>query len=69
MAREIAGIIIDDGNNDQKAYSEALALRAKAIQGKKEMRKRLAALSFDQKIKILEKLRDSRTCHRGSRAA
>jgi hypothetical protein len=26
--------------------------------GKKEMRKRLAALSFSEKIKILEKLRD-----------
>lgn len=26
--------------------------------GKKEMRKRLAALSFSKKVKILEKLRD-----------
>ena len=28
------------------------------MRGKQEMRKRLAALSFSEKIKILEKLRD-----------
>jgi hypothetical protein len=48
---------IDDRN--KKAYYEAAAaLREKQIQGKERMRKRLAALSFTEKIRILEKLRD-----------
>ncbi len=33
-------------------------MNERAMRGKKEMRKRLAALSFSEKIKILEKLRD-----------
>ena len=33
-------------------------LRQKQIEGKKAMRQRLASLSFTEKIKILEKLRD-----------
>jgi hypothetical protein len=33
-------------------------MNERAIRGMKEMRKRLAALSFSEKIKILEKLRD-----------
>lgn len=49
----------DDGNPDRKVYYEAaLALHERAIQGKQRMRERLAALSFTDKIKILEKLRD-----------
>jgi len=49
----------DDRSPDQKAYFEAaLALRGRAIQGKGRMRKRLAALNFSEKVKILEKLRD-----------
>jgi hypothetical protein len=49
----------DDSNPDQGAYDQALlALRERQIQGKERMRKRLAALSFTEKIKILEKLRD-----------
>jgi hypothetical protein len=49
----------EDNSPDQKAYYEAaLALRERQIQGKERMRKRLAALSFTEKIKILEKLRD-----------
>ena len=49
----------DDRSPDQQAYYEAaLALRGRAIQGKGRMRKRLAALSFSEKIKILGKLRD-----------
>ena len=49
----------EDNNQDQKAYYEAAcALQERAFQAKERMRKRLAALSFDEKIKILEKLRD-----------
>jgi hypothetical protein len=33
-------------------------MREEAIIGKQEMRKRLAVLSFSEKIKILEKLRE-----------
>jgi hypothetical protein len=33
-------------------------MREKAITGKQEMRKRLAVLSFSEKINMLEKLRD-----------
>ena len=48
-----------ESNNDvPDEFSQARALREKLIEGKKEMRKRLAALSFTEKIKILEKLRD-----------
>lgn len=44
---------------DQKGnYEAALALREKAFKAKERMRKRLAALSFSEKIKMLEKLRD-----------
>ena len=51
--------MIEDNNRDQKSYYEAAAaLRERQIQGKERMRKRLAALSFTEKIKILEKLRD-----------
>ena len=49
----------EDNNQDQKAYYEAaLNLRERVILSKERMRKRLAALSFSEKIKILEKLRD-----------
>ena len=49
----------EDHNQDQKAYYEAAAaLRERQIQAKERMRKRLAALSFTEKVKILEKLRD-----------
>jgi len=49
----------DDSSPDQKAYYEAaLALRERVIQSKERMRKRLAALSFSEKVKILEKLRE-----------
>jgi hypothetical protein len=46
-------------NDDKKAYYETVeALRERQIQGKERMRKHLAALSFTEKIKILERLRD-----------
>jgi len=49
----------EDNNQDRKAYYEAAhALNERAFQAKERMRKRLAALSFTEKIKILEKLRD-----------
>jgi len=38
-------------------WNEAI-MDKKIVESKKEMRKRLAALSFTEKIKILEKLRD-----------
>ena len=51
----------EDNNQDQKAYYEAArTLNERAFQAKERMRKRLAALSFDDKIKILEKLRAAR---------
>ena len=44
---------------DQKACHEAArALSERAFKAKERLRKRLAALSFSEKIKILEKLRD-----------
>ena len=44
-----------ENNNDvPDEFGQARALREKLIEGKKEMRKRLAALSFTEKIKILE---------------
>jgi len=49
----------EDNNQDQKAHYEAArALNERAFQAKERMRKRLAALSFSEKVKILEKLRD-----------
>ncbi len=49
----------EDNNPDQKAHYEAArALNERAFQAEERMRKQLAALSFDEKIKILEKLRD-----------
>jgi hypothetical protein len=49
----------EDNDHDQEAYYEAArALNERAFQAKERMRKRLAALSFTEKIKILEKLRD-----------
>lgn len=49
----------EDDNRDQKArYEAARVLNERAFQAKERMRKRLAALSFSEKIKILEKLRD-----------
>ena len=48
----------EDNNQDQKAqYEAARALNERAFQAKERMRKRLAALSFTEKVKILEKLR------------
>jgi hypothetical protein len=49
----------DDNNPDQKAYYEAaLKSRERINLSKERMRQRLAALSFSEKITILEKLRD-----------
>jgi len=49
----------EDDNPDQKAYYDAArALNERAFQAKERRRKQLAALSFTEKIKILEKLRD-----------
>ena len=49
----------EDNNRDQKAHYEAArALNERAFQAKERMRKRLAGLSFTEKVKILEKLRD-----------
>jgi len=49
----------EDDNQDQKAnYEAAQDLRERQIKGKERMRKRLAGLSFTEKVKILEKLRD-----------
>lgn len=49
----------ENNNQDPKAYFEAArALNERTFQAKERSRKRLAALSFDEKIKILEKLRD-----------
>ena len=49
----------EDNTQDREAYYEAAhALNERAFQAKGRMRKRLAALSFSEKIKILEKLRD-----------
>jgi hypothetical protein len=48
----------NDNYNEKEYYEAAAALRERQIQGKKRMRIRLAALSFTEKIKILEKLRD-----------
>ncbi len=49
----------EENNQDQKAYYEAArALNERTFQAKERMRKRLAALSFDEKIKILERLRE-----------
>jgi hypothetical protein len=51
--------VTEDDNRDQEArYEAARALNERAFQAKERMRKRLAALSFTEKIKILEKLRD-----------
>jgi hypothetical protein len=50
--------VTEDNNHDPNELGQTRVLRERAIQGKKEMRKRLAALSFTEKIKILEKLRD-----------
>jgi len=50
--------VTENNNHVSDEFSQARALREKLIEGKKEMRKRLAALSFTEKIKILEKLRD-----------
>jgi hypothetical protein len=47
----------DDGNK-QAYYEAAAALRERQIQDKERKRKHLAALSFTEKIEILEKLRD-----------
>jgi hypothetical protein len=46
----------EDGN--EKYYEAARALNERAFQAKERMRKRLAALSFTEKIEIVEKLRD-----------
>ena len=49
----------EDNNQDQEAcYEAARALNERSFQAKERMRKRLAALSFTEKIKILEKLRE-----------
>lgn len=49
----------EDKNQDQQPYYEsARALNERIFKAKARERKRLAALSFDEKIKILERLRD-----------
>ena len=49
----------EDSNQDQEErYEAARALSERVFQAKARMRKQLAALSFTEKIKILEKLRD-----------
>ena len=49
----------EDNHQDHEAHYEAArALNESAFQAKERMRKRLATLSFSEKIKILEKLRD-----------
>ncbi len=48
----------ENDNHVPDEFSEARALREKLIEGKTRMRNRLTALSFSEKIKILEKLRD-----------
>jgi len=53
----------NDSRNERAYYgaaaaAAAVALRESQMRGKERMRKRLAALSFTEKIKILEKLRD-----------
>jgi hypothetical protein len=51
--------VTERDNREGKAYYEAgAAFRERQLQGKERMRKRLAALSFTEKIRILEKLRD-----------
>jgi len=51
--------VSEDNNQNQEArYEAARALNERAFDAKERMRKRLAALSFTEKIKILEKLRD-----------
>jgi len=50
--------VTETNNHVPDEFSQARALPEKLIEGKKEMRKRLAALSFTEKINILEKLRD-----------
>lgn len=47
-----------DDNNKEAYYEAARRLNEKVFKAKERMRKRLAALSFSEKIKILEKLRD-----------
>ena len=51
--------VTENNNQDRNAYHEAaVALRASQLQSKERMRKKLANLSFTEKIKILERLRD-----------
>jgi hypothetical protein len=50
--------VTEDNDHVPDEFSQARAVREKLIEGKKKMRKRRAALSFTEKIKILEKLRD-----------
>jgi hypothetical protein len=47
-----------DSRDKKACYEVAAALREKQIRSKERMRKRLAALSYTEKITILEKLRD-----------
>jgi hypothetical protein len=57
--RRVLKPVRENKDHDQQACCEAVAaLRERQMQGKERMRKRLAALSFTEKIKILEKLRD-----------
>ncbi len=48
----------ENTNGAPGEFSQARALREKLIEGKEETRKRLAAVSFSEKVRILEKLRD-----------
>jgi hypothetical protein len=55
--RNLENVTERDNRNERAYYEAAAALRERQVQGKERMRKRLAALSFSGKIKILEKLR------------
>ena len=51
--------VTEDNNHDREAHYEAAApLRERQIQSKERIRRKLAALSFTEKIKILERLRE-----------
>jgi hypothetical protein len=51
--------VTEHSDQDQEArYEAARALNERAFQAKERMRKRLAALTLTEKIRILEKLRD-----------
>jgi hypothetical protein len=55
----LTGTAVTENNNQPPdEFSQVQAFRERLIEDKKAMRTRLAALSFSEKIKILETLRD-----------